>query len=227
MIVPDDGRRELRGGSSGTEGIAPSATRAAFSAPICMTFALIVLAVLLAGLQVYGLAQRRYNAAHVSRTVSNAAEAYSVLRDLGVRDATLVLLDTQADIVPRVYDRGFMTSLTTRGVAPPFQPLNMTGGLIETGVVREVYLVPPASVRRDVAEKLGSRWDARTWDGVIELRYCGAPVHVVLADSGPSLAGRGTVVLVNGSVVDEYPEALLRELESPEDSRAVITVRAP
>jgi len=162
-----------------------------------------------------------------SYTVGSAAEAYTVLRQAGVGGRLMVLLDERANIVPRVYDRGFEWSLSDTRYEPPFQPLNVTGGLIETGVARQVYFVPPPSARAAVKQRYAGRWDSVDDVHGVDRRFYGAPVHVLFNDLDPAVLREKVVVYARRDVLDKYDPAFLKRVMSPDVADVVVIVGAP
>lgn len=186
--------------------------------------ALTLLSAVLVTTGVLGPARRHLPREQRTVSVASASEAYTALSGLGIRGGTMVLLDAETDIVPRVYDRLFMEALRDDKVTPPFGSGNVTGGLIETGIVRAVHFVPPVERRSEIAERLGSRWDAALRGSRIDLRFYGAPIHVELADFDPSRLREKVVVYVDRRVMDEYDPAYLSMLMSPDVADVVVIV---
>lgn len=196
--------------------------------PWMLTFVTGALVVVLAGTAFFiGGAGRHYLGEQRVINASSAADAYRQLRDTGAHGRTMILLDTQANIVPRVYDRLFEGSLADTRQAPPFQSRNVTGGLIETDVARTVYSIPPASARADAEDRLGTRWDALRHGDRLELRYYGAPVHVVLGEFDPAELDEPVIVYARKAVLDQYDPEFIERLTSPDVADAVVIVSEP
>jgi len=182
----------------------------------------LIVVALLGAATLLGVRGRRDVAGQKSFNVGSAPEAYAVLKEAGVRGRVVVLLDSQSDIVARIYDRAFMSSVADSSSSAPFQPLNLAGGLIETGIARAVYVVPAPSARDEIVKRLGSRWDSRTLGDRIELRFNGAPVHVVLGDFDPATLGERVVVYAKRSALADYDPSMLAKLESSAVSIIVV-----
>lgn len=193
-------------------------------APLVAT---ILVAALLAAAQFIGMSSRSYLPEQQAATVRGPGEAYQSLRQAGLHGRIVVILDKQTDIVPRLYDREFMASLAASGTSAPFQPLNLASGLIETGIARTVYFVPPPSLRAAISQRLGSRWDAKTEPSGFSVRFNGAPVHVVLGDLNPSDFGEKVVVYANRDVLTDYDASLLTSLESTAVSDVLVIQDTP
>lgn len=177
--------------------------------------AVLLVATLGAG-QYVGVSGREFAPGAPTHRVATALEAYQALGESGVSGRTLVLLDERSGIVPRTWMATFMDSLDDPSVEPPVMSHNLTSCLIYSGIVREVYFVPPDS-RWDLEfQRLSSRPDALQDDAGVRIRFYGVPVRLVRAADLP-MSTEQVIVYADEGLLAEYDQGFLAALEKTAD----------
>lgn len=153
--------------------------------------------------------------------VTSAKEAYTAVKELGVRGRVLVLLDDRSRIVPRTWMATFMESLSDRSVEPPVMSHNLTSAFVYSGVAREVYFVPPDGSWDAELERMGRRPDALPEGNGARARFFGVPVHLTRSADLPFFREK-VIVYVSPEAESRYAPDVLAELTDPRVSDVVI-----
>lgn len=126
-----------------------------------------------------GMGGRRYVTPSRRLEFSDPSSAFEAMYDSGARGRVLVLFDHRADLIERTYLYAFMDSLDGTGTRPPITHGDTVSGLIYTGVVREVWFVPPDEDWSRVVKVVRTHADVKRFGTGYSIRFAGAPLFVV------------------------------------------------
>jgi hypothetical protein len=174
----------------------------------------------LVAMQVVSAQGRRTLPQRQTIQATSAQEAYDAVARAGVRGRTLVLVDATDHLGEFEFPattKAFRSHETS--VAVPSSEL--VSALIDSGLVRQAFIVYPPDEAESISTRIGQRQFARKVGDYYESRYSGA--YVRFSTAFPQLAEKAVVIVNDG--ISGYDEAALATLTSPDSADLVVRVK--
>jgi hypothetical protein len=151
---------------------------------------------------------------------ASPSEVAQAVEQAGVRNATLIVLDSRARASMVVDLYAFIDTAKTPSKGP-YTDSSLVGGMLMQGVARRAYVCPPDKEWAAVSEEVSKRFDQWQVGLARRMRMYGPPVEFS-APEDLRIPNEPYMVLFNMEYAGSYDAAWVQQLTTSPNARLVI-----